>query len=479
MKGFKQLSLLLCAGIVGALIGVFTTMQMPNLSAAKTTVHEHDLVAHANVAATCTTQGNRAYWECPQCEMYFSDEFGAYQITAAELKDWVIIDPLKHQTNENYHTHYQMPTCASAGNIDYYVCMNGCGKYFTDANCQIEIKDKNVTLAKKTVHSLSNVSYVPAKNATCAEPGNKAHWVCNTCEQTFLNPNCTQPSGDVVLTVNHESDQEHFTAYQAPTCLTTGHLAYYDCKNCGQHFHDINCYEKIDDIVIAKKEHNSYASHYTPYQAPTCEKAGHNAYYTCQNGCNQKYADVNCENLLTEEQINIDALGHHYVLEKVNANQVPEYKVDEHGNLYHGWLDYQFICDHEGCRKFNGGKEVGCFARIDHSNNYSQVTSSIQADTEIYDFYELDWSASRIKTDAQGEYTEIVIFIPGTYNENSNYYDNGVEVTDMSTVVRNYSVKLIVRANQITQGENLLWKFDWDGDGNYEQIIKVKVNNYN
>ena len=479
MKGFKQLGLLVCAGVVGALIGVLTTMQMPNLSAAETTAHEHTLIAHAEIKATCTDKGHRAYWECPQCDLYFSDAFGVYQINATEFNEWVITDALGHQTNENYHTHYQMPTCAKAGNIDYYVCMNGCGGYFTDAHCQIEIKNKNVTLPKKTVHSLTNVQHIAAKPATCAEPGNKEHYLCTLCNQTFLNPNCTQPSGDVLLTVKHETDQAHFTAHQNATCLTEGVQAHYDCVNCGQHFKDINCYEEIDNVIIAKKAHSSYASHYTAYQAPTCEKAGHQAYYTCENGCNQKFADVYCEKLLNDNDIIIDAIGHHFVMEKVNANQIPEYKVDEHGNYYHGWLNYQFICEHEGCHKFNGGKEVSAFARIDTTNNRSTVEASIQYDSDFYDYYERDWSTSRIKTNAQGEYTEILIMLPGTYNENSNYYDNGVVVNDMTNVVRNYSIKLVVHANQINQGENLLWKFDWDGDGNYEQIIKVKVNNYN
>ena len=47
----------------------------------------HALTAHAAVAATCTTAGNTAYWECEICHKYFSDENGGPEIAA---NGWVI-----------------------------------------------------------------------------------------------------------------------------------------------------------------------------------------------------------------------------------------------------------------------------------------------------------------------------------------------------------------------------------------------------
>ena len=47
----------------------------------------HPLTAHAAVAATCTTAGNTAYWECEICHKYFSDENGVTEIAA---NSWVI-----------------------------------------------------------------------------------------------------------------------------------------------------------------------------------------------------------------------------------------------------------------------------------------------------------------------------------------------------------------------------------------------------
>lgn len=482
MKGFKQLSLLLCAGLVGALIGILATTQMPNLSASEEISHPHVLLAHESREATCTQAGNRAYWSCTECNTFFSDAYGLYEIKPDEFVEWTTIAPIQHATNENYHKHYQAPTCAKEGNIDYYVCMNGCGGYFADSACEIELKNKDVTL-NKIAHDLNQVEYVSAKSATCAEPGNKAHYRCNVCQGTFLNPSCTQPSGEVLITVNHKTDAEHFSAYQPATCLTTGVKAHYDCINCGQHFEDENCYEQIEDVVIPQKEHSSYASHYTAYQAPTCEKNGNIAYYTCLNGCKQKFADIYCEELLTDAEVVIDAIGHNYVLTKVNENQLPEYQLDEHGNYKHGLIEYQYICDHDGCHDFNGSKKVSGFGKIDATNNISDVTTSIttgdiNGEATVYDYYILDWANSTLKTDANGQtFTEITVRIPGTYHQEGKYIADGIE-SNLADLVYNYRVKLVITNNRVAQDNIFIWQFDWNGDGIYEQIIKVQVNNY-
>ena len=45
---------------------------------------EHTLTAHEAVAATCTTAGNIAYWQCSVCNKYFSDANGETEITQAQ-----------------------------------------------------------------------------------------------------------------------------------------------------------------------------------------------------------------------------------------------------------------------------------------------------------------------------------------------------------------------------------------------------------
>lgn len=49
--------------------------------------HAHNLTAHPAAAATCTENGNTAYWECTGCHKYFSDANGTTEI---EADSWVI-----------------------------------------------------------------------------------------------------------------------------------------------------------------------------------------------------------------------------------------------------------------------------------------------------------------------------------------------------------------------------------------------------
>lgn len=58
---------------------------------------QHSMVAIAKVDATCTEDGNIAYWHCTECDKYYSDEAGKTEIS---LDDVVI--PAEHNL-----THYE------------------------------------------------------------------------------------------------------------------------------------------------------------------------------------------------------------------------------------------------------------------------------------------------------------------------------------------------------------------------------------
>ncbi|MDE6762859.1 MAG: hypothetical protein K2J73_04185 [Oscillospiraceae bacterium] len=62
------------------------TYTCTDCSATKTEIvdkltHTHTLTAHDAVSATCTTDGNEAYWTCSSCNKMFSDENGTTEIT--------------------------------------------------------------------------------------------------------------------------------------------------------------------------------------------------------------------------------------------------------------------------------------------------------------------------------------------------------------------------------------------------------------
>ena len=81
--------------------------------------HNHVLTDHAATAATCTTEGNTAYWSCANCGKYFSDAQGTNEIVE---NSWVtLIDSDAHAWGE--WTVTTPATCTTEG-VETRVCAN-------------------------------------------------------------------------------------------------------------------------------------------------------------------------------------------------------------------------------------------------------------------------------------------------------------------------------------------------------------------
>ena len=91
---------------------------------------------------------------------------------------------LDASTPEHTHTLTNVPakaaTCKDDGNIEYWVCSDpDCGKYFSDANGENEIADKNsVVVSKTTVAHTPKTVYTKA--STCTVKGYELH-ECEVC----------------------------------------------------------------------------------------------------------------------------------------------------------------------------------------------------------------------------------------------------------------------------------------------------------
>ena len=99
--------------------------------------HTHSMTAYPAVAATCTADGNSAYWYCAGCGKYFSDASGENEI---EENSWVIAGghSLTAAAAKN-------ATAAEAGNIDYWYCSQ-CEKYFSDEDAENEITQADTVI---------------------------------------------------------------------------------------------------------------------------------------------------------------------------------------------------------------------------------------------------------------------------------------------------------------------------------------------
>ena len=99
--------------------------------------HEN-LVKTDAVAASCYTEGNVAYWSCPDCQLYWLDEALTQETTADKL----VIAPA-HGTVT--HVEAVAPTYEKEGNIEYWFCPD-CGQAWLDAECTRNTNLKAVIL---------------------------------------------------------------------------------------------------------------------------------------------------------------------------------------------------------------------------------------------------------------------------------------------------------------------------------------------
>ena len=87
--------------------------------------HEN-MIAYPAIEATCVAEGNSAYWYCPDCNKYFSDAYGQNEIPEGS---WITaVTPhsgmVEHAAVE--------ATCTAEGNSAYWECLD-CGLFFSDA----------------------------------------------------------------------------------------------------------------------------------------------------------------------------------------------------------------------------------------------------------------------------------------------------------------------------------------------------------
>lgn len=256
----------------------------------------HSMDAVAAKAATCTEAGNTAYYVCDDCGKYFSDEAGNTEITLADTA----VAATGHKTSA---VAAKAATCAQAGNIACYVC-DSCGKYFSDAAATSEIAAADVTIPA-LAHSLTAVA---AKEATCAAEGNTAYYVCSACGKLFSDGAGTTEitaADTVVATIPHT-----LTAVEAKaaTCTEAGNTAYYECSVCGKYFADANGATEVTaaDTVVPAAGHDMI---YVVASSATCTRPGNIGYYLCDT-CGNTYSDYDGTQAIDVQSTVVEPVPH-------------------------------------------------------------------------------------------------------------------------------------------------------------------------
>ena len=165
MKRLKNILIVVCMFVLCAMTGLIT--------ACGGNGHTHDLTQIKEQAATCTQDGNAAYFKCDSCGKLFAD---------AEAKNEITLESVTIQKLGHDITHFDAnpATCTDAGNIECYACSR-CQTCFTDETGTTESGQEFVIEA--TGHDYP-MAFTEAKNPTVTEAGNVAYYYCSKCKKT-------------------------------------------------------------------------------------------------------------------------------------------------------------------------------------------------------------------------------------------------------------------------------------------------------
>lgn len=183
-----------------------------SFTAKQTGEHQHDMLIVQEKLPTCTESGYRACYQCQICKKLYLDKEGTQETTVEEI----VLQPLGHQFQDGIctvcgeidpdyvkpHEHTMIyvpekqPTCIETGNKEYYQCQ-GCKKMYLDQAGTKETEWKEL-LIPALGHKIKEI---PKKDATCTEAGNKAYYQCERCKKLYLDREGTKETSLEKITI--------------------------------------------------------------------------------------------------------------------------------------------------------------------------------------------------------------------------------------------------------------------------------------
>lgn len=138
--------------------------------------HQHFMRTVRARAATCTEDGNSAYYHCEDCGKYFADMLGESEISPEDA----VIPATGHDME---YVQAREPSCTQAGEEAHWQCLN-CGKAFADEGASEEIASEGLVIPAEG-HDMDDGTETVA--AQCGVPGEMTY-SCLTCGYTETSP---------------------------------------------------------------------------------------------------------------------------------------------------------------------------------------------------------------------------------------------------------------------------------------------------
>ena len=194
----------------------------PQITPAQITI-SHTLTAVPAKDATCTEDGNTAYWKCSACEKWFSDENGTTEITD---KDSVVTKATGHQYQELTDEKYLKSAATCTSPAIYYKSCSVCGATSTEtfeygekaAHSYVQQHDAEQHWDECSVcHARANEAAHSGGTATCT-----AKAVCSVCHAEY---------GELAAHNYQELAEEKYL--KSPATCTSPAIYYKSCSVCG------------------------------------------------------------------------------------------------------------------------------------------------------------------------------------------------------------------------------------------------------
>ena len=186
----------------------------------------HNLDKLEGTPATCTEPGKKEAWKCSVCQKLFADSEGKNETT----EDARVIPAKGH----NLEGVAEIPaSCTATGTKAYWKCLN-CQKLFSDSEGKNETSFEALTIPAKG-HSLTEVKEVPA---TCTEAGKKAYWKCEVCQKIFSDAEGKHETTEAELVIpaaGHDFTVKTVSEKTLRSAATYAEKAtyWYTCSVCG------------------------------------------------------------------------------------------------------------------------------------------------------------------------------------------------------------------------------------------------------
>ena len=261
---------------------------------------EHSLLYVEMQDPTCETEGHNGYWICSICGKPFRDPYSISEISLDET----VIPAFGHDWS--YSTITSEPTCTEQG-IRTYICQHNSEHTKTESIPATGHNWNTATYAWSDDHSACVATRVCRNNplhietATASVTASTQAAGCTTTGKTAYTANfsedwCAAQTAEVVLPATGHNWSD-WTVTKPATETETG-IESRTCATCGE--------TETREIPVLTHVHNLSA---VPAQSPTCEDAGHTAYWICSS-CGRWFSDAAGQNEITQADTVITATGH-------------------------------------------------------------------------------------------------------------------------------------------------------------------------